>query len=435
MFKDQLHTSFDGISPSPELLDRVSAMMKEEAGKRKPPIYMNAVKYGGIAAAVALAVGGAFLAFNTNNRDIGTADAPQQTVAATSKAAAAAPVAPAADEFGEETAPENKVQMVAPDILITPEKLSDTTEAADNDVPEAAAEAAPEEPAYAEEAAPTADNIAGEAAESFIFEVTEGPVTTTAAAQTVAAETQVDENSAGDAGGVDILAFDEVKNVAPAEENYSEESLNNDIMSDEAADDFCDEEEDYDYADSPASEVNSIMPVEDDSAGAMTEEAATSREYVDMFSLPFVDFINGIPYIISELRDTTGWDKYNVDLSTVDSIDDYANIYTFITDFGVTRNEIERVQKDVTWLTAEQLDLLYGGDTEAITAAFATPIAIVKGDKAYSPFWLYSHSEKEWEKVGITTGDLVVVREYVTDTDIIGETIREDLLGRIDEYK
>ena len=50
MFKEQLHKSFDAISPSPELLDRISAMMSEEAAHPKPSIKMTAVKYGGIAA-------------------------------------------------------------------------------------------------------------------------------------------------------------------------------------------------------------------------------------------------------------------------------------------------------------------------------------------------------------------------------------------------
>ena len=34
MFKEQLHSSFDEISPSPELLDRISAMMNEEVNRQ-----------------------------------------------------------------------------------------------------------------------------------------------------------------------------------------------------------------------------------------------------------------------------------------------------------------------------------------------------------------------------------------------------------------
>ena len=67
MFKDELNTAFGNIKPSPELLDRVSAMMNEEVSRKKPPLQLRAVKYAGIAAAVALAAGGTLLAVNSNN--------------------------------------------------------------------------------------------------------------------------------------------------------------------------------------------------------------------------------------------------------------------------------------------------------------------------------------------------------------------------------
>lgn len=75
MFKEQLHESFDAISPSPELLDRISAMMSEEAARPKTSIKMNAVKYGGIAAALALAAGGTFAVMQHNGSIARTASA------------------------------------------------------------------------------------------------------------------------------------------------------------------------------------------------------------------------------------------------------------------------------------------------------------------------------------------------------------------------
>ena len=86
MFREQLHESFDAISPSPELLDRISAMMSEEVSRPKPSIKMTAVKYGGIAAALALAAGGTVFVLNNANNGIGT-------VNKTSEAAMAEPVA------------------------------------------------------------------------------------------------------------------------------------------------------------------------------------------------------------------------------------------------------------------------------------------------------------------------------------------------------
>lgn len=87
MFKEELHTSFDRISPAPELLDRISAMMSEEAAKPKKPIYMNAVKYGGIAAAVVLAAGATIAVVqNAGSGSITTESAAANTTAAVAAA-------------------------------------------------------------------------------------------------------------------------------------------------------------------------------------------------------------------------------------------------------------------------------------------------------------------------------------------------------------
>ena len=90
MFKEQLHESFDAISPSPELLDRISAMMSEEVARPKPSIKMTAVKYGGIAAALALAAGGTIFVLNNANNGIGTTNKTSEAAMAETVAAGAA---------------------------------------------------------------------------------------------------------------------------------------------------------------------------------------------------------------------------------------------------------------------------------------------------------------------------------------------------------
>lgn len=65
MFKEKLHNDIDRITPSAELLDRVSLMMKEEASRKKPKIYITAAKYASIAAAVCLITAVAVMLSNT----------------------------------------------------------------------------------------------------------------------------------------------------------------------------------------------------------------------------------------------------------------------------------------------------------------------------------------------------------------------------------
>lgn len=69
MFKEKLHNDIDKITPSAELLDRVSLMMKEEASKEKPKIYMTAAKYGSLAAAVCIVTAVAVMLGTTANNN------------------------------------------------------------------------------------------------------------------------------------------------------------------------------------------------------------------------------------------------------------------------------------------------------------------------------------------------------------------------------
>ena len=168
MFKEELHTSFDRISPAPELLDRISAMMSEEAAKPKKPIYLNAVKYGGIAAAVVLAAGATVAVVqNAGSGSITTESAAANTTAAVAAA---------------ETAYENEGMARLMPESFAADAVNET---------EATVGAEPEMQEKADETAAENENMtAGEYA----------PVTTTTAAEpanyVAAAEEAVQDNSA-----------------------------------------------------------------------------------------------------------------------------------------------------------------------------------------------------------------------------------------------
>jgi hypothetical protein len=54
--------------------------------------------------------------------------------------------------------------------------------------------------------------------------------------------------------------------------------------------------------------------------------------------------------------------------------------------------------------SSADLEALLSRDEKIITAKFATKQAIVIGDRAYSPIWLYSHSSDDYKAAGITQG-------------------------------
>lgn len=75
-FREKLNNDLDGISPSDELLSKVSLMMAEETKKPKQPIYLNIARWGATAAAVCLLAVGAvsFFGKGSDAHDIATAD-------------------------------------------------------------------------------------------------------------------------------------------------------------------------------------------------------------------------------------------------------------------------------------------------------------------------------------------------------------------------
>ena len=85
MFREKLHNDLDGISPDEELLSKISAMMAEEAKKPKQPIYMNVVKWGGMAAAICLIAVGAVAFTNRGGNSFETAAADTAGITAEDK--------------------------------------------------------------------------------------------------------------------------------------------------------------------------------------------------------------------------------------------------------------------------------------------------------------------------------------------------------------
>ncbi len=96
-----------------------------------------------------------------------------------------------------------------------------------------------------------------------------------------------------------------------------------------------------------------------------------------------------------------------------DSIESYPNLYTFVTDFGIRRDELTSViTSEEESLPSGLVDLIYSGDVDGITAAVATDYSIVIGVKVYSPYWVYSHDPDDYAEAGITLSDIDEKKAY-----------------------
>lgn len=136
------------------------------------------------------------------------------------------------------------------------------------------------------------------------------------------------------------------------------------------------------------------------------------------FYQPCRRVLDNIPVELMRLRDDAeveAWINSFTPIYTAapDSISDYANIYSFVTHFNITREEAENAlsvylttDDEQIKITKEELDVIFSGDIGAITKEFASEYSIVSGEHIYSPSWVYSHTAEDYKSAGITPQDI-----------------------------
>ena len=469
MFKEQLHTSFDSIRPAPELLDRISAMMSEEAAKPKKPIYMNAVKYGGIAAAVVLAAGATIAVVqNANNAGIATENAAVPST--TAAVAAAMPETMTAYDDGE--------YLKADDAMTGAAAAETTTAAAPYNGEAAEAEAAEEYIAAGEESMNAAEADGGET----YFVTSAAPETFTAATSDAAQnggddmqifsaagtpEGEAHEKNAEAAKDIEapeaILAIPDAAGAPQYAENY-------DDRSNSAEPAYFDEKEVCEEDAEPEYDMAEAVPTEQYSLRESTDDPQTGGGDTMQFEEPFIYRFYDIPKslqlsvegIIEERTDEWG-DKYTVmgekwhefigtyaeltpddedvppvssddppTFKDITSVNEDFNIYTFIKYFNVPDGTVREALTGI--LTEEQTDVLLSGDETAITREFASEYAIVKGDRIYAPLWLYRYPTDEWTAAGITRKDIKDKYYFLSHIPYLREDYLETIIEKMDEY-
>ncbi len=432
MFKEQLHESFDRISPSPELLDRISAMMSEEAGKKKPPIRMSIARYGGIAAGLVLAAGVTIAAVNMSGNS-----------ASTIRPEAAAPAA----------AREEKA-----------ESYMQTTANAEY------------EPVY-EADADGEEYFAAEADTKNIDISTLLPDTTTAAFHYIAPE-PLETSAATTAAAITTEttttpAIDHKAINAGAEDNddaYKEESgemtgAEENLIIGVTPD-----------GEMPACEEDCSIVGPDIPALSSEFDPATGVSVPLSFEMPFVQefltipegLLNAVDGIIVNGEDGYAmgekWHEYTrsvygtglsdggedavpqpereggapgeYDLTshfgTLTDIDGEIDLYTFIRYFDIPEDTVRTALNGI--ISDERIELLISGSPEDITEAFASPCSIVKGDRIYSPNWLWAHPYSDYTQAGITSADAAGVFEKISEMPLVSEEIKTFLLDKLDRF-
>lgn len=132
------------------------------------------------------------------------------------------------------------------------------------------------------------------------------------------------------------------------------------------------------------------------------------------FNDPVQFILLGIDGKLCGDRDVDGWFKAKKEANPIpDDLSGHANLYSFIHDFGISREEAEAameyyINSDDPQLrfSTEIFDLIYSDNTAELGRLYANDHTIAKGEKLYTPRWLYYHTPEEWTAAGITPDDV-----------------------------
>ncbi|MCC8043166.1 MAG: hypothetical protein LIO69_06640 [Oscillospiraceae bacterium] len=136
------------------------------------------------------------------------------------------------------------------------------------------------------------------------------------------------------------------------------------------------------------------------------------------FYQPCVGTRDDIPVELMNLVDSDERTAYIDSFSTLttapDSICGYANIYSFIKEFDISKDAAKSAlayylesDDEQIRITEEQLDIIFSNDIEQITITFASDYSIVVGEHIYNPYWVYTHSISDYKAAGISSQDIL----------------------------
>ncbi len=134
------------------------------------------------------------------------------------------------------------------------------------------------------------------------------------------------------------------------------------------------------------------------------------EHYTSGYKFKFATFTSAMVDLVGSDEFTRWTDTYEQQKKYDMSGAGTATILEFVEHFGIPKEKLLEAVKSANsyendedyTLTAEDIEVIYSGDRNAIAQYFAAEYAIVSGDRAYSPMWLYEHTTEAYRKAGIT---------------------------------
>ena len=164
-------------------------------------------------------------------------------------------------------------------------------------------------------------------------------------------------------------------------------------------------------------EPGEVTPNIDSSMPSPFPEGADGDEN-SLFYMPGKSVLNNIPAELMRLRDSAEVNQWIQSFPSIreapSDLKGYANLYSFITHFNITREEAETalsdyIDSDDESIRIRSIDIgtIISSDFAYTTRFFSNIYAIVIGEKTYSPNWVYTHTAEDYRKAGITADMLI----------------------------
>ena len=162
------------------------------------------------------------------------------------------------------------------------------------------------------------------------------------------------------------------------------------------------------------------------------------------FYQPCNRVLDNIPVELMRLRNDSDVNEWITSFPSIsiapNSINEYANIYSFITHFDISKDEAETAlavylnsDDEQIRISREQFDMIFSGDVAAITKTFVSDFSIAIGEFVYSPNWIYTHSSNDYATAGISA-DIVAEKAAAYSNFNLTDNARAAFSAKLSEY-
>ena len=177
-------------------------------------------------------------------------------------------------------------------------------------------------------------------------------------------------------------------------------------------------------------------------------ESGSYDTSLDCYLIPCNSKMNGVSTELARLVSQDDLNKWSEGFGGVHdiqtSLNDYVNLYSFMTYFNISNEEVtefiynqNKVSESVSDLeskfTDDEIKVICTRDEKRIMVQFASEFSVINNGTVYSPQWIYTHSIDDYKKERIPS-ELILEKALMYDKIPFTSDAREALDAKINAY-